>query len=41
MNRWWKRMERWFWPLVLLSPFIGGSAFLAYLWLLARSSSDR
>jgi hypothetical protein len=41
MSRWWKRLERWFWLLFLLSPFIGGAAFFAYLVMSVRSSGNR
>ncbi len=29
MSRQWKHLERWFWPLFLLSPFIGGALLLS------------
>jgi hypothetical protein len=36
---WWKRLERWFWPLVLLSPFVLGGAYVASLIWGARTSA--
>jgi hypothetical protein len=41
MSRWWKQVERWFWPLVLLSPFLLGGAFLTYLAEIIFRSSSR
>jgi hypothetical protein len=38
MSSWCKQAERWFWFLILASPFIGGTAFIAYL---VWSSSDK
>jgi hypothetical protein len=31
MKRLWKRLERWFWPLFLLSPLIVAGAICAYV----------
>ncbi len=42
MHRWRERMKRWFRPMLLLSPFIGGAAYLAahlaYVIWFARAS---
>ncbi len=38
MGRWWKRLESWFWPLLLLSPFIITAYLVAEMVWIARSS---